>query len=154
MPITAANPFKGRQYPGEVILQAYHPDHYAIEFASAHDYTAFADKELRYRSWMHYPPFASLAKVVVRSDKQQQAMTWTGQLSKWFENAKHDGIRVLGPSPAPISRLKRDYRFHFLLKGKSRDGLNTLLRAMLAHADESKIPRTQVVVDMDPQSLM
>ncbi|MBV9914364.1 MAG: primosomal protein N' [Sinobacteraceae bacterium] len=140
--------------PGEVILQAYHTEHYAIQFASIHDYRLFADKEMRYRSWMHYPPYAALVNLIVRSDKQQEAMTWTGQLAKWFEEAGHEGIRVLGPSPAPISRLKRDYRYHFVLKGPSRERMNGLLRTMLKHAQEMRIPRTSMVVDVDPQSLM
>ncbi|MEO8725388.1 MAG: primosomal protein N' [Acidobacteriaceae bacterium] len=140
--------------PGEVILQSYHPEHYAIQFAAAHDYRSFADKELRYRSWMHYPPAASLANVLVRSDRQQQAMAWTGILARWFEQTRHEGIRVLGPSPAPISRLKRDYRYHFVLKCPSREKLNALLRSMLRHAQEQKVPRTNIIVDVDPQSLM
>ncbi|HEY0565918.1 MAG TPA: primosomal protein N' [Terriglobales bacterium] len=140
--------------PGEVILQTYHPEHYAIQYAAAHDYRSFADKELRYRTWMHYPPFGALANLLVRSDKQQQAMNWTGIIARWFEQLTHEGIRILGPSPAPISRLKRDYRYHFVLKSPSREKLNALLRAMLRHAQEHKIPRTNVIVDVDPQSLM
>ena len=140
--------------PGEVILQTYHPEHYAIEYAAAHDYQNFAQKELRYRSWMHYPPYAALANVLVRSDRHEQASTWTGLLARWLEETNHDGMRVLGPSPAPISRLKRDYRYHFVLKCASRERLNALLRALLAHAAEKKIPRTGLVVDVDPQSLM
>ncbi len=139
---------------GEVILQTYHPEHYAIQYAAAHDYGSFADKELRYRSWMHYPPFASMANILVRSDKQQEAMTWTGTLARWFEQTQHEGIRILGPSPAPISRLKRDYRYHFLLKSGSREKLNGLLRSVIRHTQEKKIPRTGVIIDVDPQSLM
>jgi primosomal protein N' (replication factor Y) len=103
---------------------------------------------------MHYPPFAALANVLIRSDRQEQASTWTGVIARWFEQTKHEGVRILGPSPAPISRLKRDYRYHFVLKSQSRERLNGLLRAMLAHAAERKIPRTSLAVDVDPQSLM
>src|SRR3979490_2006255 len=52
--------------PGKVILQTYYPEHYAIEFAQRHDYGGFYEKEVRYRKWMHYPPFSSLANVLVR----------------------------------------------------------------------------------------
>jgi primosomal protein N' (replication factor Y) len=61
---------------------------------------------------------------------------------------------VLGPAAAPIERLKRDYRYHFILKSQSRQRLNVLLRAMLAHAEEQKIPRTNVIVDVDALWLM
>ena len=61
---------------------------------------------------------------------------------------------MLGPAAAPIERLKRDYRYHFILKSPSREKLNALLRAMLAHAEKEKIPRTNVVVDVDAVWLM
>jgi primosomal protein N' (replication factor Y) len=140
--------------PGKVVLQTYHPDHYAIQFAQQHDYVGFYEKEIRFRKWMHYPPFSALSNVLVRSDKLDQALRWTGQLGKWFESTRNEGVRVLGPSVAPIMRLKRDYRYHFILKAASREKLNASLRRMLAFADTEKIPRTNVVVDVDALSLL
>ena len=61
---------------------------------------------------------------------------------------------MLGPAAAPIVRLKRDYRYHFVLKSPSREKLNHTLRAMIAHAVENKIPRTQLIVDVDALWLM
>jgi primosomal protein N' (replication factor Y) len=141
------------EVPGKVVLQTLFPEHYAVQFAAAHDYEGFADKELRFRGWMHYPPFEALANVVVRSDKQEEALRYTGLLGRWFERAPHAGIRVMGPAPAPIVRLKKDYRFHFVLKSASRERLNQLLRAMLEEAQQQKIPRTNVIVDVDAMSL-
>ncbi len=139
--------------PGKVILQTHFPEHYAVQFAAAHDYRGFAEKELRFRGWMHYPPFNALANVVVRSDQQPEALHYAGVLGRWFEKARHEGVRVLGPAPAPIVRLKKDYRFHFVLKAASRERLNSVLRAMLADAQQQKIPRTNVIVDVDAMSL-
>jgi primosomal protein N' (replication factor Y) len=140
--------------PGKVVLQTYHPDHYAIQFAQQHDYAGFYEKEVRFRKWMHYPPFSALANVLVRSDKLEQALRWTGQLGKWFEGTRNEGVRVLGPSAAPIMRLKRDYRYHFILKAASREKLNASLRKMMGFADGEKIPRTNVIVDVDALSLL
>jgi len=140
--------------PGKVVVQAYFQDHYAVQYAARHDFTGFYDKELRFRSWMHYPPYSSLANVLVRSDKLNEALQWSGILGNWFEKTRHEGVRVLGPAAAPIIRLKRDYRYHFVLKSPSREKLNNTLRAMLAHATEQKIPRTQVIVDVDALWLM
>jgi primosomal protein N' (replication factor Y) (superfamily II helicase) len=140
--------------PGRVILQTFHPDHYAIEFAQRHDYKAFYEKEVRFRRWMHYPPFSALANVLVRSDKLDQALRWTGQLGRWFESTRNEGVRVLGPSVAPIMRLKRDYRYHFIVKAASREKLNTALRRMQGFVGEQKIPRTNVIVDVDALSLL
>src|SRR5215475_6684996 len=140
--------------PGRVVLQTFHPEHYAIEFAQRHDYLGFYEKEVRFRKWMHYPPFSALANVLLRSDKLEQTLRWTGQLGRWFESTRNEGVRVLGPSAAPIMRLKRDYRYHFILKAASREKLNAALRRMLAFVDTEKIPRTNVIVDVDALSLL
>src|SRR5438128_4270936 len=142
------------EVPGKVILQTYFPEHYAVQYAAQHDFTGFYEKELRFRSWMHYPPYSSLATVMVRSGKLDDVLKWSGAIGRWFEKTRHEGVRVLGPAAAPIERLKRDYRYHFVLKSQSRQKLNVLLRAMLAHAEEQKIPRTNVIVDVDALWLM
>ena len=142
------------QTPGKVVLQTYFPDHYAVQYAAQHDFAGFYEKELRFRSWMHYPPYSALANVLVRSDKLDEALRWSGILGKWFEKTRHEGIRVLGPAAAPILRLKQDYRYHFVVKSASREKLNALLRTMLAYAAQQKIPRSQVIVDVDAVWLM
>jgi len=142
------------QSPGKVILQTYFQDHYAVQYAARHDFQGFYEKELQFRSWMHYPPYSALANVLVRSDKLDDALTWSGELGRWFEKTRHEGVRVLGPAAAPIMRLKRDYRYHFVLKSPSREKLNNTLRAMLTYATQQKIPRTQVIVDVDALWLM
>jgi primosomal protein N' (replication factor Y) len=142
------------QSPGKVVLQTYFQDHYAVQYAARHDFAGFYEKELRFRSWMHYPPYSALANILIRSDKLDEALRWSGVLGNWFEKTRHEGVRVLGPATAPIMRLKRDYRYHFVLKSPSREKLNTTLRAMLAYAAGQKIPRTQVVVDVDALWLM
>ncbi len=140
--------------PGKVILQTYFQEHYAVQFAARHDFSGFYEKELQFRAWMHYPPYSAIANVLIRSEKLDEALTWSGELGRWFEKTRHEGIRVLGPAAAPITRLKRDYRYHFILKSASREKMNALLRAMLAEAAARKIPRTQVIVDVDAVWLM
>ena len=142
------------QSPGKVVLQTYFQEHYAVQFAARHDFAGFYEKELQFRAWMHYPPYSAIANVLIRSEKLDDALTWSGELGRWFEKTRHEGIRVLGPAAAPITRLKRDYRYHFILKSPSREKMNALLRAMLAEATARKIPRTQVIVDVDAVWLM
>ena len=142
------------QSPGTVVLQTYFQEHYAVQFAARHDFSGFYEKELQFRAWMHYPPYSAIANVLIRSEKLDDALTWSGELGRWFEKTRHEGIRVLGPAAAPITRLKRDYRYHFILKSPSREKMNALLRAMLAVAAARKIPRTQVIVDVDAVWLM
>ena len=140
--------------PGRVVVQTYYPDHYAILAAAKHDYASFVERELKYRRWMHYPPFGVLANVLVQSQKLEEAAGWSAELGKWFEKTAPEGVRVLGPCTAPIARIKGTYRFHLILKAASRKALNAALRGMLAHADEAGIPRRNLVVDVDALRLM
>ena len=140
--------------PGKVLVQTYHPDHYAIQFAAKHDYPGFVAKEMNYRRWMHYPPFTVLANVIIQSEKLEEATAWAGTLGRWFQQARLDKVRVLGPAAAPIVRLKRIYRYHFVLKAEKRQALGATLRAMLAFAETQGIARRNLVVDVDAVHLM
>ena len=142
------------ELPGKVLVQTYHPDHYAVKFAAEHDYVGFVGKELQYRRWMHYPPYAVLANVVVQSEKLEEATGWSGVLGRWFEQQRLEKVRVLGPAAAPLVRLKRIYRYHFVLKAEKRQVLGAVLRGMLRHAEAQGIPRRGLVVDVDAVHLM
>jgi primosomal protein N' (replication factor Y) (superfamily II helicase) len=139
---------------GRVVVQTYYPDHYAILAATKHDFAGFAERELKYRRWMHYPPFGVLANILIQSEKLEEAAGWSAVFGKWFERNALEGVRVLGPCTAPIARIKGVYRFHLILKANSRKSLNSALRAALAHADAEGIPRRNVVIDVDAQRLM
>jgi primosomal protein N' (replication factor Y) (superfamily II helicase) len=142
------------ELPGRVVVQTYYPDHYAILAASTHDYTSFVERELKYRRWMHYPPFGVLANVLVQAEKLEDAATWSAELGKWFQKTAPEGVRVLGPCTAPVARIKGIYRFHLILKGAARKSLNAALRGMLAHAAAAGLPRRNLIVDVDAQRLM
>ncbi|OJV41058.1 MAG: primosomal protein N' [Acidobacteriales bacterium 59-55] len=142
------------ELPGKVLVQTYHPDHYAIQFSALHDYPGFVAKEMNYRRWMHYPPHAVLANVLIQSEKLEEATAWSAGLGRWFQQTRLDKIRVLGPAAAPIVRLKRIYRYHFVLKAERRQALGQALRAMLAFAQAQGISRRNLVVDVDAVHLM
>jgi primosomal protein N' (replication factor Y) (superfamily II helicase) len=139
---------------GRVVVQTYHPDHYAILAASTHDYASFVARELKYRRWMRYPPFGVLANLLIQSKRMEEAAAWSALLGKWFQKTAPEGVRVLGPCTAPIARIKETYRFHMILKAGSRKALNTALRGALAHAEQAGIPRRNLIVDIDALRLM
>lgn len=144
----------GRHHlPGTVLIQTINPDHYAIRFAAEQDYAKFYAKELEFRRLMRYPPFCALANVVVRAEKQEEAMRLSGELSMLL-TPPGEGMKVLGPAEAPVSRLKNEYRYQALVKTVSRPKLNELLGRIRAHALEQKWPATALVVDVDPLSLL
>jgi len=142
------------ELPGQVIVQTYHTDHYAIQFAAAHNDAGFVDKELKYRRMMHYPPYAALANVMLQSQRLEEAAGWADTLGRWCQQTTLRNVRVLGPATAPIAKIKRTYRFHLVMKGETRAALQKALRALLAHAERAQIPRAHLIIDVDPVSLM
>ena len=137
------------ELPGKVLVQTYHPDHYAVKFAAQHDYPGFVAKEMQYRRSLQYPPFSVLANVILVSEKMEEAAAWAGEIGRYFRQAKPLGVKVLGPAASPITRLKRIYRFHFVLKSERRAALGEALRGMIGFTVERGIPRRQLVVDVD-----
>ena len=142
------------ELPGNVLVQSYYPEHYAIQCAAAHDFRTFVKKEMQYRKWMHYPPHAVLANIIVQSPRLEEAAGWAASLGKCFAAMPLDQVRVLGPASAPIVRIKRIYRFHLLLKAAQRQALARTLRAGLAQAEAMGIPRRNLIVDVDAVNLM
>ncbi len=142
------------ELPGQVIVQTYHTDHYAILFAAGHDYAGFVEKELKFRRMMRYPPYAALANVLLQSQRLEEAAAWANILGRWCQHTTLRNVRVLGPATAPIAKIKRTYRFHLVMKGETRAALQKALRALLAHAEEAQIPRAHLIIDVDPVSLM
>ncbi len=142
------------ELPGKVVVQTYHPEHYAVKAAAAHDYRGFAGREMQFRRSLQYPPFSVLANVLLQSDRMEEAAGWAATLARWFEKTPVAGVRVLGPATAPISKLKRIYRFHFILRAGRRSDLAKALQGLLRFWGESGISRRGLVVDVDPLSLM
>ena len=73
------------------------------------------EKEMQFRKLMRYPPFSALANVLVRSQKQEQAMAMSAELGRMLDPAP-EGVKVLGPAEAPVPKLKSEFRYQFLLK--------------------------------------
>ncbi len=142
------------ELPGNVLVQSYYPEHYAIQCAAQHDFRAFVKKEMQYRKWMHYPPHAVLTNIIIQSPRLEEAAGWAATLGKCFAAMPNDQVRVLGPASAPIVRIKRIYRFHLLLKAGNRQALAKMLRAGLAQAEVLGIPRRNLIVDVDAVNLM
>jgi primosomal protein N' (replication factor Y) len=142
------------ELPGRVLIQTFYPEHYAIQDAVKQDYPAFYERETQFRRVMAYPPFTSLANVIVRDTHLEKAIRWSRQLSEYFSPHDGKGLRILGPAAAPIAKLKKEHRFQFLLKSPKRSLLGKVLSGAMTYLELKEIPETAVLVDMDPLSLM
>lgn len=135
--------------PGEAIVQTFHPGHYSIEHACRQEYEPFFEAELRFRRSMHYPPLIAMVNVVVRAATFARAMDDAGGLAADMRGAR-GGYEVLGPAPAPLTRLKGEHRAQIFLKGTRRRALRSAVQAAL---DRRPALRRRVTVDVDPLSV-
>ena len=138
---------------GEVLVETYYPEHYAIELAARQDYISFYEKEAHFRKMLHYPPFSSLANVLVRDRKIENAIRWSRALAGYFAPFEERGVKILGPAAAPLARLRHEYRFQFVLKASQRSELSKALGGCLEFCAAREIPENAILVDVDPTSL-
>jgi primosomal protein N' (replication factor Y) len=142
--------------PGRVLIQTYHPHHYALRHACAQDYESFFEEEIRYRRNLSYPPFVALASLLVHHEDLVRVEATAAALRRALDAANSDrACRVLGPAPAPLARLRGEHRVQLLLKSRNRPRLRALVE--LALADAARTPGCDVGavnVEIDPVSLM
>jgi primosomal protein N' (replication factor Y) len=134
---------------GEAIVQSLLPSHYSIRLACAQDYRAFYDKEIEFRRAMRYPPHVAMVNVVVRGTTFTEAMDAAHDLADAARGAK--GFAILGPAPAPLTKLRGEHRAQFFLKGTNRRVMREALQ--LAVARHPKLMK-RVSIDVDPLSML
>jgi primosomal protein N' (replication factor Y) len=136
--------------PGRVVLQTFHPEHYAIRAALDHDDEAFAAQEMRFREIFGYPPFSRLVLLLSRDRRRERALERLREVAARLDApARAEGLRVTGPAPAPFERLRGEWRFQCLVRGPS----GSAVRRAVAGALAGRAPG-EVVVDVDPFQLL
>jgi len=139
--------------PGIVLIQTINPDHYAIQCAAEQDYEKFYRKEIEFRRMLHYPPFGAMASIVVRSANEEDALSRSAALGRLLSPAP-EGVRVMGPAPAPVLRVKSEYRYQVLLKTSSRKRLSEMLGDVRRFAAAEKWGPANLAIDVDPMTLL
>lgn len=136
--------------PGRVVIQTYHPDHYAIQAALRQDDEGFAREELHFRRVFHYPPYTRMVQILVEDRNRERGEKRIRELAG--DLASHPlarGVRLSGPAPAPLERLRGEWRFQLLLRtANGRD-----LHRLLDHVLPTTLPQG-LTVDVDPQQLL
>jgi primosomal protein N' (replication factor Y) len=140
---------------GQVLIQTYHPNHYALRHACEQDYLGFYSEEIRHRQNHAFPPFVSLASLLVHGPELSLVKAEALALRKELDLANKERIcRILGPAPAPLARLKGNYRIQLLVKSRNRrQSRNVIDTALRAVADAGLNPRF-VNLEIDPVSIM
>jgi primosomal protein N' (replication factor Y) len=134
---------------GAAIVQSLLPQHYSIKLATTQDYRAFYEKEVEFRRAMRYPPQVAMVNVVVRGRTFGEAMDAARELADAARGGQ--GFVILGPAPAPLTKLRGEHRAQFFLKGTSRKGMREALQ--LAVSRKPKLAK-RISIDVDPLSML
>jgi len=137
--------------PGKVLIQTRQPEHPAIAFALRHDVPGFIEQEMRDREELRFPPFSRLALVRFDALDEGQALAECGRIAAIARAAVSSGVEVLGPTPAPLARLRNRYRFRFVLRAADRKPLRD---ALLAVARASVHRQVRMAIDVDPVNML
>ena len=136
---------------GEVIIQTFSPDHYAVQAAILHDYLSFYNQEILFRRELKYPPYSRFANLISSDVNETRASARATALAAALERTLPESIEIIGPSAAPISRLKNQFRFHVALRAPLDAPLSALIAqsvALLPTAD-----RLSISIDIDPLNM-
>ncbi|MGE3756953.1 MAG: primosomal protein N' [Pseudobdellovibrionaceae bacterium] len=144
--------------PGQVYIQTYNPEYVSLEYAQRNDFEGFARTEFQARESLGYPPFGKLMAIRFQGlDKrkvEQSAEAFVRRAEILIEkNQQFSELHVLGPSEAPLAKLRGQYRFHVLLKSNTGKILNKSYRIL--RGDEAWLQKgVRMIVDVDPASLL
>lgn len=137
---------------GVVVVQTMTPNHFGIEAAAEHDYLKFAATEMAQRAELSYPPFGSLARIVMRSEDEARLEKTALKVADALKGAAAEGVTVLGPVPAVLSRIMGRYRYHLLVKAGSRGALEGTLENVRGMVKATG--KVQGIIDVDPLSML
>ncbi len=141
--------------PGRVIIQSYHTENYALEYAREQNYEKFYGHEINFRRNLHYPPFVALINALVKSQDFAKAAFASSELARLLREADTEKVlRVLGPAPAPLSRLKGEHRMQVLIKTRYRRQAREALDAAMTALKEMGQDLKMITVEVDPVNLM
>lgn len=142
--------------PGRVIIQTYYPDHYALRYAQAQDYEGFYQQEIRFRQAYQYPPFTTLVLALIRHRQAEKASAIADEFAKHLRAAASSAstVRVLGPAPAPLTRLRGEFRRHVIIKSTHRAAARQAVEWALKRTREAGIDTRSISIDVDPVDLM
>jgi len=155
---------RGRR-PGRVIIQSHCPEHYAVQAAVAGDARTFYEQEISFRREANYPPFCRLANLVITSSEEEQARSAAEGMGEILRETIKPGLgELLGPAPAPLSRLKGKFRYHLTIKSRSLHKLSVELEDSLlrfesfraSYCRRHKVAKEDLAlsVDVDPVTLL
>ena len=160
---------------GKVVIQTYMPEHYCILAAQKHDYLDFYTQEVEARGALRYPPFSHVATLLLRGRDEKEVIKTAhavrDQLELWQADQRHTSVgaflvdapsadeeatvEILGPAPAPLSKIEGKFRWHLLLRSNAVEKIGQLLKRLTEEPPAAiKSNAVEFVIDIDPTSTL
>ena len=137
---------------GRVLVQTYSPDHLAIRAATDHDYEGFARSELPEREKYGVPPYGRIVRLIARGPEESAVSGYMNNLAEAVRAAAEPSVRILGPAPAPIIKIRNLYRFHLQLRCPHSRPLQSLANTV---PGQHAAPRgIELAIDVDPITML
>lgn len=147
---------RGEQ-PGEVIIQTLRPDHYALVYSRDHQYKKMFDHEMKLRRHPAFPPYLRLTGLRFQgrvAEEVQQSAVKVARYCRQVVKSENFGIETLGPAPSPLDKIKDNYRWQILLKGKKINELHALCTILSEKKNELLGRNCSMAIDVDPENMM
>ncbi|MTI61027.1 MAG: primosomal protein N' [Firmicutes bacterium] len=139
---------------GEVIIQTYTPEHYSIIAASKHDYLQFYNQEINSRKKLFYPPFSQLVNIIIQGYQEEGVVKAAEQLNIFLKDYHQFIKEILGPSPAPINKLRNRYRWQVILKIQGWAKRNFILAETRSKFLPEQDKEIGFIIDVDPIKML
>lgn len=140
---------------GKVVVQTYTPEHYSIKYAQVHDFVGFYNEEIKLRRELAYPPFAHIANIIISGFDENKVIRSANEIGTYMggEIKAYPGVEKLGPSTAPLSKIKSKHRWQIILKGSSEQELRELLQRLVS-SKYTEIEGITISIDINPNNML
>ena len=139
---------------GQVLIQSYNPNHYAIRFAKNQDYEGFYAYEMGIRRQLGYPPYYFTIGITLSHKKEEEVLKRAYQVMEILRSGLSDASIILGPTPKPIARTHNLYHYQILIKYRLEDELASTLNQVLALTQERENSELRLSIDHEPQQFL
>jgi len=148
-----------KELTGEVYIQTYSPDNMSLKFAQQHNFKQFFFSELPVRKELNYPPFGRLAYILIKGEDEQKVAAAAEVFHRCLEIPADLG-KILGPIPAPLSKIKKNFRWQLIVKSDKKIDpsgnrlRNYLFKALASYKSQKHLRGVKILIDIDPISLL
>ncbi len=139
---------------GQVLIQSYNPEHYAIRFAKDQDYEGFYAYEMGIRRQLGYPPYYFTIGITLSHKKEEEVIKRAYEVMNILRSGLSETSNILGPTPKPIARTHNLYHYQILIKYRLEDELGPTLNQVLALTQKRENSELRLSIDHEPQQFL